>query len=186
MGFGKPDATGRSSGKLVGRQRKLMSPPKNEPWVWQTRELMTSDAWKYRSVNVARLIDFLEVEHMNHAGTENGNLIATHTQLVEWGVCKRLITEAIDEAIYLGLIRVKRGGRWAGKNDASRFYLTYYADKFFSPPTNDWKARSKAEIKQWKQEKRSKKKVAKAAKKKNSTLHKVRYRTPPNEGTRAN
>ena len=44
--FGKPDATGRSSGKLGGRAGKLMKPPQGEPWVWLTRELLASDAWR--------------------------------------------------------------------------------------------------------------------------------------------
>ncbi len=163
--FGKPDATGRSSGIPPGRRGALMKPPKNEPWVWRTRETTESDAWRCRSINLARLIDFLELEHMNHAGTENGDLIATHNQLVKWGIGKRYVTAAIDEGIYLGLIRVRRGGRWAGKNDASRYRLTYYADKYGNPATNDWKPRTEDEIKVWRQKNSERKKVKAAARK---------------------
>ena len=79
--FGKPDQTGRSSGKRTGRAAKAHRPPKGEPWVWLTRELLASPAWRRQSAKTARLITFLLIEHMNHAGTENGNLKATHEQL---------------------------------------------------------------------------------------------------------
>ena len=70
--FGKPYATGRSSGKLTGSDRKWRSPPKGEPWAWLTRELLCSPAWRAQGPNCRRLIDFLLIEHTNHAGTENG------------------------------------------------------------------------------------------------------------------
>ncbi len=54
--FGKPDATGRSSEKRAGRAAKAHRPPKGEPWVWLTRELLASPAWRHQSVNTARLV----------------------------------------------------------------------------------------------------------------------------------
>ena len=118
-GFGKPNATGRSSGKRTGRAARAHRPPKDEPWVWLTRELVSSPAWRSRSINCARLIDFLMVEHKNHAGTENGNLMATYDQLVPWGLTRSEIRAAIDEAEFLGLVRFERGGRWAETNKPS-------------------------------------------------------------------
>ncbi len=109
--FGRPDATGRSSGKRTGRAGEAHRPPKNEPWVWLTRELLNNPAWRARSINTARLLDFLLLEHMNHVGTENGNLKATYDQLVAHGLTRSEIRVAIEEAKFLGLIRFKRGGR---------------------------------------------------------------------------
>ena len=140
--FGKPNATGRSSGKLTGRGATLMRPPDGEPFVWLTRELLTSDAWKGLSVNGRRLIDFLLIEHMNHAATENGNLLATYKQLVRYGFSRRKIGDAIEEAEELGLIRCQRG--W--KRRPSTYRLTFYSDRDRSPPTNEWKT-FKREIK---------------------------------------
>ena len=78
----RPNNTGRSSGKLSSnRAKKLLGPPKDEPWFWLSHELVSSPAWRSRSINCVRLIDFLMVEFMNHAGTENGNLKATYDQL---------------------------------------------------------------------------------------------------------
>ena len=94
--FGKPDASGRSSGKLTGERKKLRQPPKGEPFVWLTRELLTSPAWRAMSPNAARLIDFLLVEHTNHAGTENGNLLATYDQLAVSCNSSACLLEVID------------------------------------------------------------------------------------------
>ena len=63
-GFGKPDATGRSSGKLSGRAGRLRRPPKGEPWVWMTRELIASPAMRSLSLTARRLLDFLMIEDM--------------------------------------------------------------------------------------------------------------------------
>ena len=150
--FGKPDATGRSSGKRSGRARKLNSPPKGEPWVWLTRELLVSPAWRARSINTVRLVEFLLVEHMAHAGTENGNLKATYDQLVAFGLTRSAIRAATEEAEFLGLIRFKRGGRWAGTNQPSTYRLTFLPDRESNPPTNEWKGKTEETISAWKQE----------------------------------
>lgn len=159
--FGKPDATGRSSGKRMGREKKLRNPPKDQPWCWLTQELLASPAWRLRSVNTARLIDFLLIEYMNHAGTENGNLKGPYDQLVAHGLTRSEICPAIKEAEFLGLVRHNRGGRWAGINQPSTFRLTFYADKEGNPATNEWKGKTEDAIKEWKrnnaQERRTRK-----------------------------
>src|SRR6516162_7461818 len=114
VNFGRPDRTGRSSGIRTGREGKAHRPPKGEPWVWLTREFLESDAWRNRSINCVRLLDRLMIEHMNHAGTENGNLAAPYDQLVAHGLTRSEIRAAIEEAEFLGLLRYQRGGRWAG------------------------------------------------------------------------
>ena len=139
MSFGKPDATGRSTNRFSGREGKLRKPPRGEPWAWLTRELLTSEAWRGLRVNGRRLVDFLLVEHMNHAALENGRLVATYAQLVRAGLSRGEITPAIRECEALGLIRVEHGGRWNKTNQASRFRLTFYADHDGEPATNDWK-----------------------------------------------
>ena len=93
------------------------------------------------SPNARRFVDFLLIEHMNHAGTENGNLIATYAQLTRAGASRRLIGAAIDECVFLGLVRVEqRGGLSAGGKHAARYRLTFYASADGAPPTNEWKA----------------------------------------------
>ncbi len=150
--FWKPDATGRSSGIRTGRAGKAHRPPKDEPFVCIIRELLASAAWRARSINTVRLIDFLSVEHMNHAGTENENLKATYDQLVAYGLTRSAIRMAVEEAKFLGLIRFKRGGRWAGTNQPSTYRLTFLADRDGNPPPNEWKGKTEDVILKWKQE----------------------------------
>ncbi len=150
-GFGKPDATGRSTNRLSGRESKLRKAPKGEPWAWLTRELLTSEAWKGLGVNGRRLIDFLLVEHMNHAALANGALCATYDQLAEYGLTRCEILKAIQECEALGLIRVEHGGRWNMTNQPSRFRLTFYADDAGRPATNDWKRTTRETVKQLRQ-----------------------------------
>lgn len=137
--FGKPDKTGRSSGNLQGKWRNTVNrPPKGEPFIWLTRELLTSDAWKAQSKLCRRFIDFLHIEHMNHAGTMNGHLKATYDQLQRAGISRRWIKSVIDEAEALGLVCVQRGGPWWKPNRASTYTLTYYAVDD-TPAENRWK-----------------------------------------------
>ncbi len=150
--FGRSDATGRSSGIRSGSAAKVYRPPKGEPWGWLTRELVSSPAWRSCSINCVRLIDFLMVENMNHAGAENGNLKATYDQLVAWGLTRSEIRPAIKEADFLGLVRFVRGGRWAGSNQPSTYRLTFWADREGNAPTNDWKGKTPEAIETWKQD----------------------------------
>jgi hypothetical protein len=130
------------------RRDKVAGPPQGEPWCWLSRELLQSPAWKRRSIHCARLIDFLMIEHMSHAGLENGNLAAPWRQLAEHGISRRYIKAAIAEALALKLITVHSGGRRAtGEASMSRYGLTFYAtrvknadgNEYWVPPTDAWK-----------------------------------------------
>ncbi len=131
-------------------ERKVLGPPKDEPWVWETSELLSSAAWRAMSTNTRKLIDFLLIEHSNHAGTENGRLIATHSQLAAYGLTPCHIGEAINEAEFLGLIRVKRGGRRNLTNQPSTYRLTWIGNREYAPPTNEWKGITEDDVKSWK------------------------------------
>jgi len=88
---------------------KVPGPPKGQPWIWITREVLRRPAWRKLGINARRLIDFLLIEHMNHGGKENGFLLAPRDQLQAFGIGRRLITGAIEEALAAGLIDVKPG-----------------------------------------------------------------------------
>lgn len=149
--FGKPDATGRSSGRLSGRAGRMRRPPEGEPWAWMTRELLASPSMRAMSLTGRRLLDFLMIEHMNHAATENGALMATTDQLIAFGLSRRLVPTAIRELIFLGLVRVERGRLTRGGVKAPNlFRLTFYADKAFAPATNEWKGMTEEAIAVWK------------------------------------
>ena len=128
----------------LGRVHK---PPEGKAFVWHTLDLMVSPAWRSRSVHCARLLEFLEIENMRHAGKENGQLIATYDQLEKFGIGRRFITAAVDEAETLGLVEVIRRGRVArNKSYENQYRLTYLAARvipddrapYYVAPTNEW------------------------------------------------
>ncbi len=169
--FGKPDATGRSSGKHTGRLKKVLSPPKGEPWVWLTSELLSSDAWRAQSVNCRKLLDFLIVEHANHAGLENGNLKAPYDHLVEYGLTRSQIRAATEEADFLGLLRVKRGGRYAGNNQPSVYRLTFLpCANEAEAPTNEWLSKTGVVIAEWRRDQGARKAIRRRKHKRNKAV----------------
>lgn len=148
--FGKPNATGRSSGVHSGRERKLRSPP-DQSWSFLTTEMMESPAWRALSVNARKVVDRLIVEHAHHSGRENGHLIVTHDQFKEYGVTRRLIPEAIRESVYMGFVRIEQKGgmSYGGHKHPSRYRLTFYVTKDLAPATNEWKGVAEDKITEW-------------------------------------
>ena len=112
-------------------------------------------------VNTYRLISFLLLEHQSHAGTENGNLMATYDQLKIYGLNRNRISRAIDEAEFLGLIRVNRGGFRILSNQPSTYRLTFYADRDGNPATNEWTGKTKEAIREWQADQRMRRKKVK-------------------------
>jgi len=118
-------------------------------FVMHSAELIASAAWRARPIHVVRLLDRLEIEHCNHAGLENGYLVVTYDQFVEYGIGRRFLRRAIDEAIELGLLRVPHQGLYRGgaKAEPSHYRLTYLKSKaiatagavYYVGPTNDWR-----------------------------------------------
>ena len=122
----------------------------NHGFIPHTPELLSSEAWRGRSVNATRILDRLELEHLAHAGRENGFLIVTHQQFVEYGVCKHNVKSGIEENELRGLLIVtNQGSRKGGaKNNPSRYQLTYLQWKMFPAvgppqyldPNHEWRA----------------------------------------------
>lgn len=131
------------------RADRVSDIPPGMPWVPHTAELLKSVAWRTRSIHCARLIDRMEIEHMAHAGKENGYLLVTYNQLVEHGISRKFIRHAIEEAVERGLLVVVRQGAYRGgaRSCPNLYCLTYLRSKFIPPagapyyvePTNDWR-----------------------------------------------
>jgi hypothetical protein len=121
------------------RLRKKLGPPEGEAWVWHSLILKSSMAWRTKSINLGRLLDFLEIEHMKHAGQQNGQLVAPYDQLVKFGIGRRFILPAILEGEEHRLIEVDHGLCMAnGTRAPSRFRLTYLPANE-EPATDEWK-----------------------------------------------
>jgi hypothetical protein len=105
------------------------------PWCWTSLELVESDAWRSRSINTVRFIDFLLRENMRNAGAENGLLKAPYEQLEAWGIGAQYVSSAIEEAEQLGLVDCHKPGR----RMLSTFALTWLWLHDGSPPSDRWK-----------------------------------------------
>ena len=115
------------------------------PWVPHSAELISSPAWRSRSIHLVRLLDRIDCAH---AGRENGYLTVTYQQFVQWGIGRRFIKVAIDDAVRLGLLVVEPGlYRGGARRQPSLYRLTYLKWKFvlavgapyFLEPTHDWR-----------------------------------------------
>jgi hypothetical protein len=144
----------RPSNRVTSNPRRVLGPPEGQPWVWHTRELISSPSWRARSLNCRRLLEFLELDNMAHAGLENGFLHATWQQLERWGINRRLISATIKQAEDLGLVRLTRGSRASyAKTNPTRFRLTYLPDRninehgqvYYGMATNEWKRATAAQ-----------------------------------------
>tara|TARA_X000000950_G_C13604071_1_gene532591 strand:+ start:161 stop:703 length:543 start_codon:yes stop_codon:yes gene_type:complete len=129
--------------KLKGRSgkksSKINNPPKDQPWIWLTSELICSLAWRSMSINCQKLVNRLIIEHRNHGGYENGHLVCTYKDFVDYGLTRNNIRPAIEEAQALGLVKHQRGERVFAKNQPNSYTLTFYATENKYSPTNDWK-----------------------------------------------
>jgi hypothetical protein len=96
--------------------------------------MLRSAAWDALSLNARRFIDFLMVEYMSHAGTTNGDLIATYKQLEKFGINKHQIRGAIRRAEDVGLVDSRKGPRKV----ATRYALTWLPIGD-APPLDRWK-----------------------------------------------
>ena len=114
-----------------------------------TLELLVSPAWQGQSINCRRLIDRLMIEHLRHAGTENGELVVTWDQFVEdTGITRRLIGATLAEAVIRGLLEIEGGHyRGAAKTTPSKYRLTFCAvalrsnlgRRYFGKATHEWR-----------------------------------------------
>jgi hypothetical protein len=101
--------------------------PKGEPWIWLTREMLASPAWKAMNRSQRRLVERVMIEHMNHAGTENGNLIVTYTDFREHGIRDKSVRTDIAIAEALGWIEITVKGKasFEDQHYPSRYALTW-------------------------------------------------------------
>jgi hypothetical protein len=123
-------------------REKRNHPPEGEPWVWLTREMIESDAWRTASIQVRQVVDRVMLEHMAHAGTENGNLAVTWSDFEKAGVRYKTIKLAIEDACARGLITLTVKGRASVGQDRwpARYALGWLPLCNGSAAPNRWKS----------------------------------------------
>jgi hypothetical protein len=122
---------------------KIGGPPKGQPWVWLTLELIESDAWRSIGINTVKLINFLMREHLRHGGAENGKLKAPQHQLEACGIGARYVARAIAQADEVGLVDCRRNGMRA----ASTYALTWLPSYDGRGPSNRWRSYRNPDLK---------------------------------------
>ena len=155
--FNPRDKSRTSQGKTRSSVRKFTSPPRFEDgdgsssqrWQWLTIELLESAAFTTLSANANRAFFRIIIQHASHAALENGKLVITHPQFVDYGVTGEYVADAVDELAYKGLIKVKRGRAGSGVAHPNLFTLTFVGDFEGAPPTNEWRRCTSARCKQW-------------------------------------
>ena len=103
--------------------------------------MLRSPALRVLSLTGRRILDRLEIEHLNHGGKENGKLPVTFANLRKFGMANgELIARGIRELRALGFVELTRVGR-AGNGEhrkANLFRITYLpADG--KEPTDEWR-----------------------------------------------
>lgn len=155
--FNPRDKSRTSTGKTRNSVRKYTAPPRPEDkdasstqrWQWLTIELMESAAFTSLSANASRAFFRIIIQHTAHAALENGKLVVTHPQFVDYGVTGEYVADAIDELHYKGLIKVHRGRAGSGVAHPNRFTLTFVGDFEGAPPTNEWRHCTPERCKRW-------------------------------------
>jgi hypothetical protein len=128
------------SRKMANLSRRPNAPPEDQPWIWFSRDMLESAAFRSLSGPALHVLFRLAVEHMAHAGTENGALVQTYDQLAESGVRRKSIKAAIDELEEKGFIEIKRGARSFGTGRQPSLYeLAWLPARDRSPASNRWK-----------------------------------------------
>jgi hypothetical protein len=139
----KHDKTGRSTSRFADpRFRKLNSPPKGEPWLWLSREILESFAFRALSGASQKVVFRIGVEHLSHGGSLNGDLAVTYRDFEAYGVAATSVLLAIVEAVALGLIERRDGGTraWGSfKGRPARYRLCWLPTHTGEPATNRWR-----------------------------------------------
>ena len=121
-----------------------LSPPHGKPWVWLTRDMLDSLAFRALSRAGLQMLACLMVEHCNHAGKENARLAVSWDAFEAAGIHRGMIQQTLDEVTRLGFVEiVDRGRRGYGAALGRRalFRLTFAgvvnSDRW-GRPTDEW------------------------------------------------
>ena len=137
----KPDGAGFQTKRI---KAKLNAPP-DGPWMPIGREMLRSGAMRALSLHARRALDRIMVEHMDHAGQENGRLKVTWQDIEKFGVHRSFIKRALSELAAVGLVAIEQPGRrprGPDRGDPTQYRLTHLPvcePTNFRPPTNEWK-----------------------------------------------
>ena len=124
--------TGRTTGKFKNNRV-------DDQFIPYTLEMLGSPAMAVLTGVDRRVLDRLCIEHMAHAGTENGNLKCTYDDFRKFGIRRAAVGDSIRRLSALGFIEIICSGRFnkAEFHHPSIYRLTFVLGNI--APTHDWK-----------------------------------------------
>jgi hypothetical protein len=131
-------------GGIAGQKRKNKI---SGQFVYYTREMIESPAYRVLSLQGRKVMRRLELEHMAHGGQDNGKLPCRYHDFINYGCRRHGLSAALIEVEALGFVEtMSRGTRAYGNvpGKASTFRLTYLHTQD-GPSTNEWKKLSSIE-----------------------------------------
>jgi hypothetical protein len=137
VGFRRTLPNGRSDARIKHSERTKIEPP----FVQIRREMLRSPAFRALSYSALRILNRLDIEHMDNAGRENGNLVCTYQDFVDYGVSMGSIKTALSQLTALGFIEIEVTGRRSsgGTKIPSSYRLTYLPKGGVdAKPTDEW------------------------------------------------
>lgn len=121
---------------MSGRRKKWL----DTAFVAHRMEMRLSAAWRAIPPPLWRILDRLEVEHMRHAGSKNGELFVSFGQFVDVGVSRRNILSLLRLGEALGFVQTIRSTEVQGDiRNPNQYRLTYFP-KGSAAPTDEWKS----------------------------------------------
>lgn len=133
------DHRGRT-GSHSARPSRKRSTSIEEQFVPMVRSLLESDALASLSLAARRCLDRIMIEHLLHAGKENGALKVPYADFVRFGIRHASIAGAIRELEDVGFVRVEERGR-GGNREYRRpsVYRISFLDTPHAKRTDDWR-----------------------------------------------
>jgi len=126
-------------GKAQNPMRRSWLDETEGGWVAHRLRLLMSPAWQHRPRPLCTILERIEIEHMRHAGKENGHLVVTYDQFVAYGVSRRAVAPAIACGVRLGLVEVRQAHEVTRNiKSPNEYRLTYLPEKDRRAPTDEW------------------------------------------------
>jgi hypothetical protein len=124
--------------KKNGDEQKTWKP--EPPFITHSMEFYQSEAFRSLSNAERKILARIEIEHMKHAGKNNGRLICTYENFIAYGIRSRSIPAALQHLQTVGAIEMTQRGRRDAMHNPHHYRLTYQPSFDGKWPTNEWRS----------------------------------------------
>ena len=135
----RPEFRVNNTGRNDGRQKSKKRNKIHEQFVPFRRSMLESYAYAALNLNDRKILDRFCLEHMSHAGTENGNLKCTYKDFEQFGIRPASISDCLKRLEALGFIEKVEQGEFRAMDfkTPSIYRVTFLNDGMEA--TDEWK-----------------------------------------------